>query len=294
MNDVVIGAIGGYQFSQIKNWIYSLNSTSFDGDRIMLCYGCSKELVDQIKENGFEVFEITWDGLGQPLSPPNDLVTHTGLVTRENAYRLIHNLRFFHIWQLLSQFEKDGKKYDRVITTDVRDVIFQGNPTDWLDAYQEKPIIAPSESVMYEDEGWNMKNFISGLGGVSWEYLGKDLLVCNVGTIAGTYEEFKELCFMIYTMSVGNWVADQSMFNILINTSYKDKTQVVTPDDYWACQTGTLVESYDKLKNVLLDKPPYMGMDGLVRNSKDDVFCLVHQYERIPEWNKIVEKKYPL
>ena len=56
MNDVVIGAIGGYQFSQIKNWIYSLNSTSFDGDRIMLCYGCSKELVDQIKENGFEVF----------------------------------------------------------------------------------------------------------------------------------------------------------------------------------------------------------------------------------------------
>ena len=102
------------------------------------------------------------------------------------------------------------------------------------------------------------------------------------------------MCFMIYTMSVGNWVADQSMFNILINTSYKDKTQVVTPDDYWACQTGTLVESYDKLKNVLLDKPPYMGMDGLVRNSKDDVFCLVHQYERIPEWNKIVEKKYPL
>ena len=137
MSDVVIGAIGGYQFSQIKNWIYSLNSTSFDGDRIMLCYGCSKELVDQIKDNGFEVFEISWDGLGQPLSPPNDLVTHTGLVTRENAYRLIHNLRFFHIWQLLSQFEKDGKKYDRVITTDVRDVIFQGNPTDWLDAYQE-------------------------------------------------------------------------------------------------------------------------------------------------------------
>ena len=58
MNDVVIGAIGGYQFSQIKNWIYSLNSTSFDGDRIMLCYGCSKELVDQIKENGFEVFDF--------------------------------------------------------------------------------------------------------------------------------------------------------------------------------------------------------------------------------------------
>ena len=294
MSDVVIGAIGGYQFSQIKNWIYSLNSTSFDGDRMMLCYDCPKDLVDEIKENGFEVFEISWDGHGQPLSPPNELVTHTGLVTRENAYRLVHNLRFFHIWQLLSQFERDGRKFNRVITTDVRDVIFQGNPTDWLDEYQERPIIAPSESVRYSEEGWNMSNFIQGLGGVAWEYLGKDLIVCNVGTIAGTLEEFKELCFMIYTMSVGNWVADQSMFNILINTSYKEKTQIVTPNDYWACQTGTLVENYDKLKNVLLDEPPYMGMDGLVRNSKDDVFCLVHQYERIPEWNEIVENKYPL
>ena len=30
MNDVVIGAIGGYEFSQIKNWVYSLNKTTFD------------------------------------------------------------------------------------------------------------------------------------------------------------------------------------------------------------------------------------------------------------------------
>ena len=64
-------------------------------------------------------------------------------MTRENAYRLVHNLRFFHIWHLLSQFEKEGRKYDRLITTDVRDVMFQGNPSEWLDANQEKPIIAP-------------------------------------------------------------------------------------------------------------------------------------------------------
>ena len=27
MNDIVIGAIGGYEFSQIKNWVHSLNQT---------------------------------------------------------------------------------------------------------------------------------------------------------------------------------------------------------------------------------------------------------------------------
>jgi len=294
MKDIVIGAIGGYEFSQIKNWVYSLNQTAFDGDRVMISYGSSEDVVSKLKENGFEVYEIGWDGWGRPLTGSNELITHSGLVNPENAHRLVHNLRFFHIWHLLSQFEKEGRKYDRLITTDVRDVMFQGNPSDWLDANQEKPIIAPGESVMYRDESWNLNNFISTFGNVLWEYLGKDIQVCNVGTIAGNVDEIKDMCYMIYSLAVGNGHGDQPAFNILANTSYKDRVQFVGTDDYWACQTGTLVENYDKLKSVLLDKPPYMGMDGLVRNSKDDIFCLVHQYERIPEWNEIIEKKYPL
>jgi len=294
MDDIVIGAIGGYEFHQIKNWVYSLNQTAFDGDRVMISYGSSDDVVSKLKENGFEVYEVNWDGWGRPLSGGNELITHSGLVNPENAHRLVHNLRFFHIWHLLSQFKKEGRKYDRLITTDVRDVIFQGNPSDWLDAHQEKPIIAPGESVMYNDESWNMTNLVSTFGNLLWEYLGKDIQVCNVGTIAGNVDELREMSYMIYSLAVGNGHGDQPAFNILSNTSYKDKVQFVRTDDYWACQTGTLVENYDKLKSVLLDKPPYMGMDGLVRNSKDDVFCLVHQYERIPEWNDIIEKKYPL
>ena len=292
MKDVVIGAIGGYQFNQIQNWVYSLNKTGYDGERIMISYGTSPSMVEELKGNGFEVYEVTWDGWGRPLKGTNELITHSGLVTPENAHRLVHNIRFFHIWHLLNQLEKEGRKFDRIITTDVRDVIFQTNPSDWLDENQDRDIIAPSESVMYEHESWNMNNFIKTFGGVVWEFIGKEIQVCNVGTVAGNVSVFKDMCFMIYSLAVGNGHGDQPAFNILANTSYKDRTQFVGADDYWACQTGTLVENYDKLKNYLLDKPPYMGMDNLVRNHKDDVYCLVHQYERIPEWNNIINKKY--
>ena len=36
MDDIVIGAIGGYEFHQIKNWVYSLNQTAFDSQKHFL------------------------------------------------------------------------------------------------------------------------------------------------------------------------------------------------------------------------------------------------------------------
>ena len=41
---------------------------------------------------------------------------------------------------------------DRIIWTDIRDIVFQSNPTTWLNKYQEKPIIACSETVKLGDD----------------------------------------------------------------------------------------------------------------------------------------------
>ena len=42
-------------------------------------------LVSMKKENGFEVFEISWDGWGRPSTGENELITHSGLVKRERT-----------------------------------------------------------------------------------------------------------------------------------------------------------------------------------------------------------------
>lgn len=288
MKDLVIGGIGGYEYPQIENWVNSLNKSGFTGDKILISYNSSPQVTKELQDKGIQVYEVDFDGFGQPL----DLVTHTGKVTRENAYKLVHNLRFFHIWQLLKQLEREGTKYNRVITTDVRDVIFQYNPSEWLNDNQTNDIIAPSESVMYRDESWNSDNFIKGFGPLVWEYLGKELLVCNVGSFAAKYDTFVDLCLMIYMTAVGHWVADQSGFNVIVNTILKDKTQFVDADDAWAGQIGTLVENRMEIGKHILNAEPFMDDKGNVVNSKGEKFCLVHQYERIPGWEDVITRKY--
>ena len=287
--DLVIGGIGGYEYHQIQNWVNSINKSGFTGDKILISYGSSQEVLDKLRQEGIDVYDIGHDGFGSEL----DLITHSGQVTRENAFRLVHNLRFFHIWQLLKQLKEDGTEYNRVITTDVRDVIFQYNPSDWLDNNQNRDmhIIAPSESVMYEHESWNRDNFIKSFGGLIWNYLGKDLLVCNVGTFAANYDTFMDLSLMIYMTAVGFWHSDQPGFNVLVNTAFKDKTQFVDADDAWVGQIGTLVENRVRIGEHILNDEPSMN-DGIVVNSKGEKFCLVHQYERVPGWEDIITKRY--
>ncbi len=286
--DLVIGGIGGYGYHQIENWVNSLNKSGFDGDKILISYGSSQEVVSKLQQEGIDVYEIGHDGFGNEL----DLITHSGEVTRENAFRLVHNLRFFHIWQLLKQLKEDGTEYNRVITTDVRDVIFQYNPSDWLDKNQKSDVIAPSESVMYKHESWNKDNFQKSFGNLIWHYLGEELLVCNVGSFAAKYDTFMDLSLMIYMTAVGFWHSDQPGFNVLVNTAFKDKTQFVDADDGWVGQIGTLVENRARIGTHILNHEPYMTDGGTVVNSKGEQFCLVHQYERVPGWEEIVNKKY--
>jgi hypothetical protein len=40
-----------------------------------------------------------------------------------------------------------------------------------------------------------------------------------------------------------------------------------------------------------MEPRPYMK-DGIVRNSYDLPFAIVHQYDRVPEWTEQIHKKY--
>jgi hypothetical protein len=47
----------------------------------------------------------------------------------------------------------------------------------------------------------------------------------------------------------------------------------------------------EQFKPFLLEALPKM-ISGNVTTSKGKDFTIVHQYDRIPEWRKIIEKKY--
>jgi hypothetical protein len=67
----------------------------------------------------------------------------------------------------------------------------------------------------------------------------------------------------------------------------------MTSEEGWACQLGTTADpsKLEQFKPFLLEPSPIM-VDGEVATSSGNVFTIVHQYDRVPEWKKVIEEKY--
>ena len=78
-----------------------------------------------------------------------------------NSNMMVHVERFYHIYQLL----KDNL-YRYVITTDVKDVVFQQNPSIWLENNftDNDDLVFSSESMKYKDEPWGDQNLRETFG----------------------------------------------------------------------------------------------------------------------------------
>jgi hypothetical protein len=63
-------------------------------------------------------------------------------------------------------------------------------------------------------------------------------------------------------------------------------------EDGYAAQLGTtgpqIGSTYGKF---LVENPPIL-IDDMVCTSEGTPFSIVHQYDRVPEWKTLIEKKY--
>jgi len=253
MDNLLIGAISGnYNVSDISKWVETSNTIS--AKRILLLYNNNpnSELVSYLTDNKVEVILPEHNMYGEfTIQFP----TNTGTMDIHSSYELVHNIRFFHIWQILNESE-----FDKVLITDVRDVYFNKDPFSDI---PHSMIIASSEVVKYEKEDWNKRHLFVNLGGIGVETL-LDKEVYNVGVFGGAAEYVKNICRDIYLMSVGKrLVADQTSFNYLIQTSYKDDVMFTDLNDYFAVHLHVIA-------NGLVD----FDLKRL------DNYAIVHQYDR--------------
>ena len=270
--DLIIGAYSNYKFDLLKPWINSIKETGFNGDIVLIAIDPDPITVDQIEKTGVKVVKVK---------------------NRDNM--MIHMLRFLYIYNFLKNF---GSSYRYVITTDVRDVIFQKNPSEYLQKVfgsKDKGIIAQSEAIKIKDEAWNRDNIITNFG----QYFYMDVSeneVYNVGLLSGTTEYIKDLCFHLYQMSSNrrDWVADQAAYNMLL--SYKPWSDIAIKtklSDAWAINAHVTnkPDQMNEFGPYLLEKRPYMK-DGIVYNAEGKPFTIVHQYDRVPEWMEFYMNKF--
>lgn len=259
--NLLIGAISAnYSPSDIERWV---TTSKWDNcERVLLVYNVSSQdnpLLSYLKQNDVTILQPNFDFWGNPVS---EFQHHTGLCNVETSYNLIHNLRFFHIWNYL-QFEK----YEKVLITDVRDVYFNYNPFDRIPADK---LIATSEEILYRDHQWNSNHLHYNLG-VMGLFTLSDEQVYNVGVFGGSFKLVKEIASDIYLLSVGKHkVADQTSFNYLIQTKYKHLTEFSSIQDKFAVHLHVVNE-------------------GLVPfNYKEaKTYAIIHQYDRIDNLEKL-------
>jgi hypothetical protein len=59
MKDIIIGAIHNYSIPNIKNWVGSIKSCSFDGTKIIIFYDdkLDNNTIDYLNQNNFIIYK---------------------------------------------------------------------------------------------------------------------------------------------------------------------------------------------------------------------------------------------
>ena len=146
----------------------------------------------------------------------------------------------------------------------------------------------------YRDEFWGDENLMQSYGPYVYDEF-KNNEIYNVGTFGGKSEYVKDMVFNIFTNAINRPIpiCDQAVFNVLINTQpFRD---VIKYSNDWACELGTMmdpskIESFRP--NLLFNEPIWKDGQLFVPCTETKLFSIVHQYDRVPELKKFVQKKY--
>ena len=296
--DLIIGGASNYTWDQLKYWINSIKRSGFTGDIVLCATNMTKETIDKLRSEGV-ILELY--GKMQP---------DGGI--KANSEGAPHVERFFYMWNWLNE---NGDNYDYVIATDTRDVVFQTNPSTWLEEnlmVNGAKLVSSSEGLRYEDEPWGNTNLLQAFGPY-FHNLYKSVVINNVGVIAGESLYVKDMFFMIFQMSINRPIpiVDQAVYNVLLQQKpFKNIIKQTYNSDAWAIQLGTTIEAVksgfgdigkaaardprilDSYLGKYFDFQPRIDSEGYVISDNKTKYAIVHQYDRTPAWKDKIMEKY--
>ena len=111
--DLILGVVDNYDWDKIKYWANSIDQSGFDGYKALIVYNMDSATARILTEKQFM------------LIGSSEYDETKGFTFNGQKHIMVD--RFLHIHNFLSMLERP-MDVDRVIITDVRDVVFQTNP----------------------------------------------------------------------------------------------------------------------------------------------------------------------
>jgi hypothetical protein len=294
MNLAIIASAYGYNIEQVKPWVESLKRTKFGGKVFVLVYNPQEEsLLNYLKENDIFV-----------------------MIGRLNGETNMATQRFMDYVEILnSEFAKD---VEGIITTDIRDVVFQSDPGVWFKHnIEDYGLMATSEGICFRHEDWNGDNLEAHFGKTRFLKFADYETLCS-GIIAGRREPIIQLFKTVYELAFfsndPHAFIDQIFYNIAIYEIYSEITKIVPASQNWCANLGTLkaipenqpewstasrsaYNSFERNRKnktfveAMKCKVPQMK-DGKIYADNGKPFAIVHQYDRYQPWKEILLQKY--
>jgi hypothetical protein len=282
--DLVITAVGGYQWEQIRPYVISLATSGFAGDKVLLAAGVDEFALECATYRDFQI--------GRFVVPAGT-----------SSWDFIQRQRYV---PLLRYLAKHKHEYRYVIWSDASDLIFQGNPSAWLEQHVGvgATIVAARECWRIKDETTFNLPWATAAFPDEIEWLQKQEVLCG-GTLAGDAETvFLALSKVYEITSKHPEYADQAVLNYVLHKpfNFPVPTRIYIPamKEGWtatcsAFQTEGFKSCCPRAAGVVLtDEVPVFDQESTVVWTPDGKtpFVIVHQFNRSEPWVRTIPQKY--
>jgi hypothetical protein len=321
--DLITGMASGYTWQTLQPFVLSLRRSGYTGRCVLIFGEGRKEEVGHAP--GYEPGAYAAKGYVHPVDAAGD---KEALYSKLLEYGVeAHDIGTFDEHPIMARFpviadliDSIGPRY--VLSVDTKDIVFQYDPTFWLEQYLgNKEVCVVSEGSTYQQSLGNAKNIRVAFGEDMYESM-KDEMVLNAGVIAGLPETVSKLHRDVHELALTDlrlkevqpgykeMVADQTAMNILLRRDrYRDKTLFATQHDGFVAEYHHLHYSWagderkfeiDLMENVNSGQRPDLPLDeynyyrdGIIYPGGSEVpFAIFHQYMVNGYWWVDIKEKY--
>jgi hypothetical protein len=259
---LVVGAAVGFDVAQVRVFVESLRA-HYAGDVLLL---------------------IRWPGVRVARYLKSRRIRVIRVFQTRSFTRSVHARRYAIY---LAFLRARGSRYDQVMISDVRDVVFQRNPFDGI-ASPKCHFYLESTVRTIGDDPTNSRWVRGCFCAYEAERLAACRISCSGITIGGTTAIVGYLEMMVARIRVLPWRIyreighgyDQAIHNYLVH---------LAPEI-----AGIVVENNRHIATMALEPRAYYRLDreSLIHGPDDHLFAICHQYDRFPDLLKAVEARF--
>lgn len=292
-NDLVIGAATGYNFNQVKPFIYSLKKTGYCGKICLIIYK-NQSLKKELKSLGVDILEISKGNIFgfqklsilrfnpriqfifQTLISLVKVFFHKNIDPRIKSIGQISSLnlsiacsRYYHYLKYIS-----STNFDRILLADIKDIVFQSNPFEHIGDGIYYAI--ENHEVTIKDQDGNDKWIKRLFSTKDYNFLKDQLISCSGSTIGSRKEIIDYLYNMVDILATnshkipGRYGYDQGAHNYIVWNN-------IVPNNHHVQNLNGFI-----LTMVTSNEEEILIEDGTLVNKNGSIISIVHQYNWFP------------